>query len=85
MKVIQPALAVPLLFAAMSSAQTAPTDGEIPTPPWDWTENEVRSAVNQVRAGRDLTPESWPGGARVARMVCTLDSKKDGSIAPCCA
>ena len=39
------------------------------TPPWDWTDEEVFSAVNQVRAGRDLTPASWPGGARVAVLL----------------
>jgi peptidoglycan/xylan/chitin deacetylase (PgdA/CDA1 family) len=27
---------------------------------------DVRSEVDLVRAGRDLTPQSWPGGARVA-------------------
>jgi peptidoglycan/xylan/chitin deacetylase (PgdA/CDA1 family) len=34
--------------------------------PWDWTEERVFEAVNEVRAGRDLTPATWPGGARVA-------------------
>ena len=34
--------------------------------PWNWSEEYVRDAVNQVRAGRDLTPDSWPGGTRVA-------------------
>jgi len=37
--------------------------------PWDWSEETVRSAVNQVRAGRDLNPSSWPGGARVAVLL----------------
>jgi len=37
--------------------------------PWNWSEEEVRTAVNQVRAGRDLNPESWPGGARVAVLL----------------
>jgi len=37
--------------------------------PWNWSEEEVRAAVNQVRAGRDLNPESWPGGARVAVLL----------------
>jgi len=40
-----------------------------PATPWDWSEQYVRDAVNQVRAGRDLTPESWPGGARVAVLL----------------
>jgi hypothetical protein len=37
--------------------------------PWDWSEEFVRGAVNQVRAGRNLNPESWPDGARVAVLL----------------
>lgn len=37
--------------------------------PWDWSDEFVRSAVNQVRAGRDLNPPIWPGGARVAVLL----------------
>ena len=37
--------------------------------PWDWTDAEVLDAVNEVRAGRDLTPSTWPGGARVAVLI----------------
>ena len=29
----------------------------------------IENAVNKVRAGRDLTPDSWPGGARVAVLL----------------
>ena len=39
---------------------------ENPDEPWNWSEAYVRSAVDQVRAGRDLNPDSWPDGARVA-------------------
>jgi peptidoglycan-N-acetylglucosamine deacetylase len=39
---------------------------ENPKEPWNWSEDHVRSAVNHVRAGRDLNPDSWPSGARVA-------------------
>ena len=34
--------------------------------PWDWDIKKVRTFVEQVRAGRDLTPQNWPGGAKVA-------------------
>ncbi|MGQ9579044.1 MAG: polysaccharide deacetylase family protein [Candidatus Aminicenantales bacterium] len=34
--------------------------------PWLWSLEEIKKAVNQVRAGRDLTPKEWPNGARVA-------------------
>ncbi len=56
------------------------------TPPWEWTESEVRNAVNQVRAGRDLTPDSWPGGARVAVLLSfdvdneTVQGLRDGQV-----
>jgi peptidoglycan-N-acetylglucosamine deacetylase len=32
----------------------------------DATEEQIRQTVNQVRAGRKLTPKAWPNGARVA-------------------
>ena len=34
--------------------------------PWEWSLEKVHTEVNRVRAGKDLTPESWPNGARVA-------------------
>lgn len=38
-----------------------------PTPaPWTLSERQIHAMVDRVRAGRDLTPKSWPGGARVA-------------------
>lgn len=68
-----------LLLASASSACSAPDtpraaeEGRETPPlaerPWDWSEDRVRSAVNRVRAGRDLTPGSWPGGARVAVLL----------------
>lgn len=45
------------------------TDATAADAPWDWPEDRVRAAVNQVRAGRDLTPDAWPGGARVAVLL----------------
>ena len=38
-------------------------------PPWEWSEERIEKAVNKVRAGRDLTPDNWPGGARVAVLL----------------
>lgn len=38
-------------------------------PSWEWTEEQIEAAVNRVRAGRDLNPDSWPGGARVAVLL----------------
>ena len=34
--------------------------------PWDWSLEQVRAKVERVRAGKDLTPETWPDGNRVA-------------------
>lgn len=35
-------------------------------PLWQWTPQEIVDKVNVVRAGDDLTPKSWPNGAKVA-------------------
>ncbi|MGD8726388.1 MAG: polysaccharide deacetylase [Gemmatimonadales bacterium] len=50
-------------LACLLAACTA-TDEAIPA--WERSMEDVRSEVDLVRAGRDLTPERWPGGARVA-------------------
>ncbi len=34
--------------------------------PWEWPLEKVKSLVNEVRAGKDLTPDTWPNGAKVA-------------------
>ena len=72
-----------LLFACQEPSQRNEQTG---TPPWDWTEAEVRNAGYQVRAGRDLTPESWPNEARVAVLFSfdvdneTVQGLRDGSV-----
>jgi len=40
-----------------------------PNEPWNWPDEYVFEQVNQVRAGRDLTPKSWPGSTRVAVLL----------------
>lgn len=35
-------------------------------PIWTWTPEQIVKHVSLVRAGRDLTPETWPDGNRVA-------------------
>ncbi len=60
-------LALALASCQPSDAESAPQESS--AEPWNWSEETVRSAVNQVRAGRDLTPESWPNGARVAVLL----------------
>jgi peptidoglycan/xylan/chitin deacetylase (PgdA/CDA1 family) len=41
--------------------------------PWQWPEAEWRRRVAHVRAGRNLKPASWPGGARCA-VALSFDS-----------
>ena len=52
-----------LLIAGLACAQQAPNQ-----PGATWTDDQLREAVALSRAGRKLTPKSWPNGARVA--VC---------------
>lgn len=54
-----------LLFANSIFGQ----DAINPDEPWNWPEEYVLEQVNQVRAGRNLNPDSWPGGARVAVLL----------------
>ena len=44
--------------------------------PWQWPEDQWRSRVNHVRAGRSLRPDSWPGGKRCA-VALSFDSDHD--------
>jgi peptidoglycan/xylan/chitin deacetylase (PgdA/CDA1 family) len=50
--------AMALLFAGIAKADAEPA--------WQWSEQTLRERVDAVRAGPDLTPSEWPGGARVA-------------------
>src|SRR2546425_408147 len=51
-----------LVAATSSLGQQTPATAR----PWTLTDAQVREIVGRVRAGRDLTPRSWPNGARVA-------------------
>jgi peptidoglycan-N-acetylglucosamine deacetylase len=54
---------------------------------WRWSEERWRQAVNKVRAGRPLTPATWPHGSRVA-VALSFDvdqetsSLRDGRTSP---
>jgi peptidoglycan-N-acetylglucosamine deacetylase len=52
-----------------------------------WTDDQLRQAVQLSRAGRKLTPKSWPGGARVAVCMSFDDDTeapllRDGTTSP---
>jgi peptidoglycan-N-acetylglucosamine deacetylase len=86
------AVVLPLLACSGTETPAAAGGGGTPagnstaTPPWDWTDEQVMAAVNQVRAGRSLTPASWPGGARVAVLLSfdvdneTVYGLRDGEV-----
>ena len=72
-----------LVAAASLLGQQAPAT---PTP-WTLTDAQIRETVGRVRAGRDLTPQSWPEGARVAvGLSFDLDNEtstlRDGGTSP---
>jgi peptidoglycan-N-acetylglucosamine deacetylase len=57
------------MSSGTSPGQAAPTGQE----PWQWEEATWRGHAERVRAGRDLTPRVWPGGARTA-VAISFDS-----------
>lgn len=62
-----------LLAVACGPSDAAPdrdgAEGDEPTPAWEWSWEQIQDTVAQIRAGRDLTPDAWPGGARVAVLL----------------
>jgi peptidoglycan/xylan/chitin deacetylase (PgdA/CDA1 family) len=78
------ATAVVLLLCAGPSAQQAT---QTAPPPWTLSGDQLREIVHRVRAGRDLTPKTWPNGGRVAvGLSFDLDNEtgtlRDGSASP---
>jgi peptidoglycan-N-acetylglucosamine deacetylase len=47
---------------------------------WRWPEERWRQAVNKVRAGRPLTPATWPHGNRVAVALSFDVDQETGSL-----
>ncbi len=54
-----------LLISACTSTTTPPLLDQ----KWTWSVERLEKAVNQVRAGRDLTPKTWPNGAKAAVLL----------------
>jgi peptidoglycan-N-acetylglucosamine deacetylase len=65
-------IAIAFTLAAFSTLAAVAQQQPLPRTPGDtqpgrkWTEEQLKQAVSGVRAGRKLTPRSWPNGARVA-------------------
>lgn len=58
-------LALALILTVGSSQMCQKTNSQ-EFKPWEWSLDEIKGKVDKVRAGQDLTPESWPDGSRVA-------------------
>ena len=75
-----------MVIAGIMSVTLPSTLAQNTSEPWNWSEEYVVSQVNQVRAGRDLNPDSWPGGARVAVLLSydvdneTIQGLRTGNI-----
>lgn len=52
-----------------TQSAAATNQGSEDVPGWEWPDEQVEQTVQEVRAGRDLNPTSWPGGARVAVLL----------------
>ena len=48
--------------------------------PWRWPDERWRQVVNKVRAGRALTPATWPHGNRVAVALSFDVDQETGSL-----
>ncbi len=75
------------LFGSIATAASQQAPPPPQQPPWTLTEDQIRTIVGRVRAGRDLTPKSWPNGARVAvGLSFDLDNEtgtlRDGLTSP---
>ena len=72
-----------LTIGLMSAALLAPVGAQQPPPGPQpglaWSVDELTKVAHHVRAGRKLTPKSWPNGARVA--VCLSFDPDNQSIA----
>ena len=82
------ALFAAVLIALVASIQLSAQQPASPAaPPWTLTEAQLREIVGRVRAGQDLSPKSWPDGARVAvGLSFDLDNEtgtlRDGGSSP---
>ena len=61
-----PGLRAGLVVVSVFALALPPDSAADETARWQKSPDEIRCAVTGIRAGRDLTPASWPGGARVA-------------------
>ena len=70
-------LVLSLAAIAMPHGQTPGSSDQ--QPGLKWSEEQIKKTAHHVRAGRKLTPKTWPNGARVA--VCVSVDPDNFSIA----
>ena len=75
------------LFATCLMVMAPAFSQQASQPGTKWTDAQLREAVAPVRAGRKLTPRSWPNGARVAVCLSFDDDTeapllRDGTVSP---
>jgi peptidoglycan-N-acetylglucosamine deacetylase len=73
------ALGALLLLLVSSGLPSAQTPAAQDQPGLKWTDEQIKQTAHHVRAGRKLTPKTWPNGARVA--VCISIDPDNFSIA----
>jgi peptidoglycan-N-acetylglucosamine deacetylase len=74
------ALAV-LLGGALVAAQQPPAAPGDQQPGRKWSEDQLKQFSGAVRAGRKLTPKTWPNGARVAVALTFTVNNTAGNLA----
>ncbi len=52
--------------ASLGQGSRGSQDQSAELPAWQWPWARIEDAVGHITAGKDLTPDSWPGGNRVA-------------------
>ena len=74
-----------VLVVAGSAIAPFAAQAQQPPPPrqpgTQWTDEQLLKAVAPVRAGRKLTPKTWPGGARVAVCISFDDDNESWLLA----
>ncbi|MCC6930748.1 MAG: polysaccharide deacetylase [Gemmatimonadaceae bacterium] len=69
-----------LLLAGVIGVIAAPkAPAQVRQPGTTWSDEQLRKAVAPVRAGRRLTPKTWPNGARVAVSI-TFDDDNESYL-----
>jgi peptidoglycan/xylan/chitin deacetylase (PgdA/CDA1 family) len=78
---------VAFLMFFLTSFLVFPSNESQEEKPWQWSLEKVKSKVGKVRAGKGLTPVSWPDGAKVAVALsfdfdAETNALRDNQISP---